>query len=271
MRLVLCIKRDLHGCVFLNHLLPALGGHHVWLLLSDKNRQHEDENPILAEMKFLERTLPLNILFPNLNHDRSQRFLPFELLAKRHGMPMEIVQDINGAAMRGRLTEYHPDLIISARFSLIFKPETIGIPTHGIVNIHPGALPEFAGLFAPMRTVMAGRDELSCSVHSLDAGIDTGPLLAIRSMPYRKEEGLLSQIAELYPLAIPYLTEMIAGLEQGKEPVGHPQDRTLRQYRSMPTAAELEAFLEAGHRFWHPAGYQRLLYSFLAHSGDTPA
>ncbi len=271
MRLVLCIKRDLHGCVFLNHLLPALGGHRVWLLLSDKNRQHEDENPILAEMKFLERTLPLNVLFPNLNHDRSQQFLPFEHLAKRHGVPMEIVQDINGTAMRGRLTEYRPDLIISARFSLIFKPETIGIPTHGIVNIHPGALPEFAGLFAPMRTVMAGRDELSCSVHFIDAGVDTGPLLAVRSMPYRKEDGLLSQIAELYLLAIPYLTEMIAGLEQGKEPVSHPQDPTRRQYRSMPTAAELEAFLEAGHRFWHPAGYQRLLHSFFAPPSDTLA
>ena len=61
MKLLLCVKQDLHGCIFLNHLLPKLAGHDVRVLLSDKTRPAEHHIPALAELAYLERGLPLSL------------------------------------------------------------------------------------------------------------------------------------------------------------------------------------------------------------------
>jgi hypothetical protein len=270
MRLILCVKQDLHGAIFLNRLLPQLVGHTVWILLSDKTRPAENEIPALAELAFLERSLPVGRLFPLLDRTgQSGEWLSFGQLARRHAAPSEIVAGVNDAAMVARLHAFGPDLIVSARFSHIFKPAAIEVPRHGIINIHPGELPSFAGLFAPMRSVAEGRRELSCCMHWIDPGIDSGPIIATERLPLRLGQDLLSQIAELYPLAIAPLLALIGRLERGEPVPATPQDRRLRRYRSMPEAAEVNAFLAAGHRFWHPATYDALLSRFMPAAGAS--
>ena len=65
MRILVCTKRDIHGAHFLNRLLPALAGHEVLSVwLSDKNRDAEAAVSELAELRFVERTLPADLLFP---------------------------------------------------------------------------------------------------------------------------------------------------------------------------------------------------------------
>ncbi len=267
MRLILCVKRDLHGAIFLNRLLPRLAGHTIRILLSDKTRPAENNIPVLAELAFLERTLPLRRVLPLVDRgDRTGEWLSFESLARAYAVPSEIVPGINDDATLTTVREYAPDLIVSARFSHIFKPPVIAVPRHGIINIHPGELPDFAGLFAPMRSIAAGRGELACCLHWIDPGIDSGPVIATRYLPYRRELDLLSQIADLYPLAIEPLLEVIDRLARAEAVPGVPQDPRRRRYRSMPDAAEVAAFLAAGHRFWHPASYDALLAKFM--TGD---
>lgn len=264
MRLILCVKRDLHGAIFLNQLLPRLNGHTVWILLSDKTRPAEGEVPALAELAFLERTLPVDRLFPLIDRiGQTGEWLGFEALARSFAAPCETIGGINDEAMVLRLRSFAPDLIVSARFSHIFKPATIGVPRHGIINLHPGELPRFAGLFAPMRTVAEGRHQLTCCLHWIDADIDTGAIIATEHLPYQPERDLLSQIAELYPLAIDPLLTLIGRLAHGQPVTTVIQDRARRNYRSMPDATEVDAFLAAGHRFWDPASYDTLLSRFM--------
>jgi methionyl-tRNA formyltransferase len=264
MRLILCVKRDLHGAIFLNRLLPRLVGHTVWILLSDKTRPAENDIPALAELAFLERTLPIRRLLPLIDsRGLAGEWRSFEALARVHAAACEIVPGINDEAMVARLARFAPDLIVSARFSHIFKPAAIEVPRHGIINIHPGELPAFAGLFAPMRSLAEGRRELTCCLHWIDPGIDSGPVIGTERLPYRPEQDLLGQIAELYPLAIEPLLEIIGQLERGNPVAATPQDRAGRRYRSMPDAAEIAAFLATGHRFWHPASYDALLSRFM--------
>jgi hypothetical protein len=264
MRLILCVKRDLHGAIFLNRLLPRLAGHTVRVLLSDKTRPAENDIPALAELTFLERTLPLRRMFPLVDRvGQAGEWRSFESLARAYAVPCEIVAGINDDDALATVRDYAPDLIVSARFSHIFKPPVIAVPRHGIINIHPGELPDFAGLFAPMRSIAAGRGELACCLHWIDPGIDSGPVIATRHLPYRREQDLLSQIADLYPLAIEPLLEVIDRLACGETVPGVPQDPRRRRYRSMPDAAEVASFLAAGHRFWHPASYDTLLARFM--------
>jgi hypothetical protein len=270
MRLILCVKRDLHGAIFLNRLLPRLAGHHVRILLSDKTRPAEHEVPALAELAFLERTLPLQHLFPLVSATGTRgEWLGFEALAAACQVTCETVSGINDEATVARLRAFSPDLIVSARFSHIFRPPAIAVPRHGIINIHPGDLPGFAGLFAPMRTIAEGHPELTCCLHWIDPGIDSGPVIARRGLPYRQDADLLSQIAELYPLAIEPLLDLIGRLERGGAVPGAAQDHDQRRYRSMPDAAEVAAFLAAGHRFWHPDSYNALLTRFMPAAGAS--
>jgi methionyl-tRNA formyltransferase len=269
-RLILCIKRDLHGAIFLNHLLPQLAGHVVEVLLSNKVRPAETAIPALAEIAFLERTLPLERVFPLIDRSgASGEWLTFQAFGRKYGFDYRIIDDINSPEALAGLQAFAPDLIISARFSHIFKPPAISIPRHGIVNIHPGALPEFAGLFAPMRSIAAGRRELTCSLHFIDAGIDSGPLIATASLAYGENDDLLARIAALYPCAIPPLLDAIATLERGEPLQTITQDRTQRHYRSIPDVTEIESFLAQGQRFWQADTYDALLNHFMPDRSAT--
>jgi folate-dependent phosphoribosylglycinamide formyltransferase PurN len=272
MRLILCVKRDLHGCIFLNRLLPRLAGHRLRVLLSDKTRPAERAIPALAELAYLERGLPVERLFPLLDRqpETGAEWATFAGLAHRHGCRCEIVDDINAIDVVSDLRTFAPDLIVSARFSHIFKPPAIAASRYGVINIHPGELPAYAGLFAPMRTVAEGGRQLVCCMHFMDDGIDSGPLVAVERLPYRPSAGLLDQIAELYPLAIEPLLELLVRLAAGRAPGGQAQDIGRRRYRSMPTAAEVAAFLAAGHRFWQPEGYDALLARFMPDGRNCP-
>lgn len=271
MRLIVCVKRDLHGCVFLNHLLPQLvPRHQVDILLSDKTRVAECQVPALVELAYLERTLPIERIFPLLDQRCSaatvagdDKYLTFAGLAASHRVRCRVIADIDSPQMLADLRSLAPDLIVSARFSHIFRPPAMAVARFGVVNIHPGELPAYAGLFAPMRTIADGHRELAVCLHYIDAGIDSGPILAVERLPYEPEIGLLAQLAALYPLAITPLLALIARLEQGETVCAVPQDAARRRYRSWPSAEEFAAFLAAGHHLWTPASYDRLLARFL--------
>lgn len=266
MRLILCVKRDLHGCIFLNRLLPRLVGHQVRILLSDKTRAAENDIPELAQLAYLERVLPIERLFPLLDGGSTAgvagEWATFTGLTTRYGARCEVVADINAAAVIADLAAYAPDLIVSARFSHLFAPAAIAIARYGVLNVHPGELPAYAGLFAPLRTVAEGGEKLVCCLHRIDAGIDSGPIVAVESLPYRRELGLLAQIAEIYPLAIEPLLAVLDRLAAGGDIASRAQDRSRRRYRSLPDAPEIAAFLAAGHRLWTASSYDALLARF---------
>lgn len=269
MKILICTKRDLEGTLFLNQALPALAGHEiveVWL--SDKNRQAEDQVPELGHLRFLERTLPIDLVFPLVDrllegHPQPPACATLHGLETRHGLRIRVVDGVNGPEARARMAALTPDLVLVARFSHLFDADTIAIPPQGILNIHPGHLPEYAGLYAPMRAVTDGRSHFGTSVHWITPGIDDGPLIKVIPSPIRRDRCLLSQGGELYPVALPTVLEVLAGCAAGERPAGTPQDRRQRRYRSLPSAAEFDALARQGMSLWNPAAYLATLNRFL--------
>jgi phosphoribosylglycinamide formyltransferase-1 len=79
--------------------------------------------------------------------------------------------------------DQEPDLIVSAGFMKILGPHFLSRFMGRIVNTHPALLPAFPGAHAVPEALAYGVKVTGCSVHLVDAGTDTGPILAQQPVP----------------------------------------------------------------------------------------
>jgi phosphoribosylglycinamide formyltransferase-1 len=91
------------------------------------------------------------------------------------------------AALEARLAalveERRADLVCLAGFMKILTPEFIARFPYRVLNIHPALLPSFPGLHAQEQAVKHGVRVSGVTVHLVDAGTDTGPIVAQRAVP----------------------------------------------------------------------------------------
>ena len=82
------------------------------------------------------------------------------------------------AALAGWLEERHVELVVLAGFMELLSADFIRRFQGRIVNVHPSLLPAFPGLDAVGQALAAGAEETGVTVHFLDNGVDTGPVIA---------------------------------------------------------------------------------------------
>ena len=82
-----------------------------------------------------------------------------------------------------RLVEARVDLIVLAGFMRILKGEFLRAFANRVVNIHPSLLPAFPGLEAWKQALDYGVKVTGCTVHFVDQGIDSGPILSQETVP----------------------------------------------------------------------------------------
>ena len=100
-------------------------------------------------------------------------------------------------------------LVCLAGFMRIISPEFVRQYKMRILNIHPALLPSFPGLHAQKQALDAGAKVTGCTVHFVDEGVDSGPVILQKAVPVMQgddEEALSARILEqehqLYPEAV---------------------------------------------------------------------
>lgn len=127
--------------------------------------------------------------------------------AERAGLPTFTLKipDFPGrgdwdAALTGAIAEHKPDLVVSAGFMKILGPAFLARFGGRTINTHPALLPAFPGAH-PVREALAYGVKLTgCTVHFVDEGVDTGPVIAQESVPVRwhdDEESLHERIKQV--------------------------------------------------------------------------
>lgn len=81
------------------------------------------------------------------------------------------------------LREAGVDLVVLAGWMRMIKAPLLDAFPRRIINIHPSLLPQFPGLEAWKKAHAAGATETGCTVHYVDTGMDTGPIIAQRRVP----------------------------------------------------------------------------------------
>jgi phosphoribosylglycinamide formyltransferase-1 len=81
-------------------------------------------------------------------------------------------------AVLAALRSHQVDLLVLAGFMRVLGDEVLGAFPHRVVNIHPTLLPAFPGVHAHKQTYDYGVKVAGCTVHFVDAGVDTGPVIA---------------------------------------------------------------------------------------------
>lgn len=136
--------------------------------------------------------------------------------ASNHGIPVEI-HDNRGYANRREydialvsiLQKYEVKLVVLAGFMRILSEVMVSAYPNAIMNIHPALLPAFPGLHAQQQALDYGVKFSGCTVHFVDGGTDTGPIILQAIVPVVSddtEEALSARIQKeehrLFPEAI---------------------------------------------------------------------
>lgn len=88
-------------------------------------------------------------------------------------------------AITAATADHEPDLVVSAGFMRILGPQFLSRFNGRILNTHPALLPAFPGAHGVRDALAYGVKVTGCTVHLVDAGVDTGPILAQQPVEVR--------------------------------------------------------------------------------------
>lgn len=141
--------------------------------------------------------------------------------ARRHGIPAIVLdhkayagREAYDEALVGVLRSHDVGLVVLAGFMRIITPVLLAAFPLAVMNIHPALLPAFPGLHAQRQALDYGVKFSGCTVHFVDEGTDTGPIIIQAPVPVfadDSEESLAARIQgeehRIYPEAVKLFAE----------------------------------------------------------------
>ncbi|MBN1572157.1 MAG: phosphoribosylglycinamide formyltransferase [Deltaproteobacteria bacterium] len=141
--------------------------------------------------------------------------------AKKHNIPAIVVNHRDYASRKEfedtvlkSISDYEIDLICLAGFMRVLTNNFLARFPNRIINIHPALLPSFAGTQGQQDAFDYGVKFTGCTVHFVDADVDTGPIIIQAVVPLKQDDTvetlkkrILAQEHKIYPQAIQYIAK----------------------------------------------------------------
>ena len=147
---------------------------------------------------------------------------PVKELAMSKGIPVLTPTRVRRPEEIERIRELAPDLIVVAAFGQILPKELLEIPPYGCLNVHASLLPAYRGASPIQHAILDGCEETGVSIMQMDEGLDTGAVLAKKSIPIAPDETGGSLFDKLAVLGAELLLETLPKVGTG-ELVPEPQ------------------------------------------------
>jgi methionyl-tRNA formyltransferase len=123
------------------------------------------------------------------------------------------------------IAAFEPELLVLADYGQIVPQALLDLPRHGALNIHPSLLPRHRGATPIPSTILEGDPVAGVTLMRMDAGMDTGPLIAQRTVPLVDAETGPELEARLAAAGADLLRDSLAGWLSGELPaVPQPEE-----------------------------------------------
>ncbi len=140
---------------------------------------------------------------------------PVKRLALARGVPVQQPRTLRSAAAQAELAALAPDVIVVAAYGLILPQAVLDLPRHGCVNVHGSLLPQHRGAAPIAAAILAGDSEAGITLMLMDAGVDTGPMLASAAIPIAPDDTTGSLTVKLADLGAGLLLRTLPGWLSG--------------------------------------------------------
>lgn len=151
------------------------------------------------------------------------RVVDHRLFASRQAFDKALVQV---------LREHGVELVVLAGFMRLVTEVLLEAFPMRVVNVHPGLLPAFPGVHAQRQALDYGARVAGCTVHFVDAGTDTGPVIAQAVVPVLEQDSEAALVArilvkehELLPQVLQWIAEGRVAVEPSAQPGGRARVR----------------------------------------------
>jgi methionyl-tRNA formyltransferase len=136
---------------------------------------------------------------------------PVQREAEARGIQVRHPQTLRDLEAQAEFAALDADVAVVAAYGLILPPPVLTAPKHGCLNIHASLLPRWRGAAPVQRAILAGDSVTGVTIMQMEAGLDTGPMLAVARTPVdEKTTGELT--AELAEIGGRLMVEVLADL-----------------------------------------------------------
>jgi methionyl-tRNA formyltransferase len=134
---------------------------------------------------------------------------PVKVAAEELGLAVLQPPTLRDAEPLDAIRALQPEAIVAVAYGQILRQELLDIPPRGVLNVHPSLLPRHRGASPIAGAILAGDDETGVSIMLMDAGMDSGPILAQRRVPIAPEDTTLNLTPNLAELGADLLAETL--------------------------------------------------------------
>jgi methionyl-tRNA formyltransferase len=167
---------------------------------------------------------------------------PVKLAALELGLPVRQPAGFRDESAIRSLAGLGPDMLIVAAYGLLLPQSVLDIPALGAINVHASLLPCYRGAAPIQRAIIRGELSTGITSMSMDAGLDTGPMLRQTALAIGPDDTAGSLHAELADLGARLLLETLALYADGSPPVPVPQNPALASYA--PRMEKQDGFID---------------------------
>lgn len=127
---------------------------------------------------------------PDRPAGRGHRLASSPVVERARGLGIPILQpgSLRDPGSIEAIADLGFELGLLADYGRLVPPSVLGIPARGFLNVHPSLLPRHRGATPIQATILEGDAEAGVSIFEMDAGLDTGPIVASMAWPLRGDE-----------------------------------------------------------------------------------
>ena len=168
---------------------------------------------------------------------------PVKVVAAEHQLPVYQPEKVRVPNFVRTLERLSPDVIVVAAFGQLLPQTVLDIPPCGTINLHPSLLPKYRGAAPIQWALINGETETGVTLMLLDAGEDTGDIIATARIRIRDDDNAFTLTEQLAQLGANQLVQLLSRMPKGVPPPSTPQDNAKATHAPRLTK-------EIGHIDW---------------------